>query len=141
MTSTPWNVAETDPIFVSRPDLNRLQALLEGYREQRREDPATLERLEQELERAVVVDGSEVPPDVVALGSEVVLLDLDSREELSFSVVLPSRANADDGRISVLAPLGMAVLGYRAGSEIEWTVPAGRRRLRVQSVARQPPAR
>ena len=134
MATMQRNVAEAEPIFVSRPDRDRLQALVDGYRDRRQEDPGTLERLEQELERAVVMEPGEVPADVVTLGSGVVLLDLDSNEILSFSVVLPSRANADEGRISVLAPLGMAVLGYRTGSEMEWTVPGGLRRLRVQSV-------
>ena len=70
--------------------------------------------------------------------SRVHLTDLDSGEELLFTVVFPSRANADEGRISVLAPLGTAVLGYRAGDLIEWDVPGGRRRLRVLRVVYQP---
>jgi len=99
-----------------------------------------LEVLEEELDRAVVVDTEHLPPDVVTLDSRVQLIDLDSGEELLFTVVLPSRANADEGRISVLAPLGMGVLGYRSGDVIEWDVPGGRRRLRVTHVPYQPEA-
>jgi regulator of nucleoside diphosphate kinase len=134
------SAAQRGAIYLTLSDLERLQALVEGYRRQGREDAPTLQRLEDELDRAVVVDATEIPPDTVTLDSRVVLLDLDSKEELLFTLVLPSRSNIDEGRISVLAPLGMAVLGYRVGSDIEWEVPAGRRRLRVQSVTYQPEA-
>lgn len=132
--------APSGAIYVTRSDWQRLQALLEGCRHQGREDLSTLQRLEDELDRAVVLDAAEIPPDAVTLDSRVVLLDLDSGEELQFTLVLPSRANLDEGRISVLAPLGMAVLGYRVGNDIDWEVPAGRRRLRVQRVMDQPEA-
>jgi regulator of nucleoside diphosphate kinase len=125
-------------IYITNSDLDRLSALVEGYRRQGREDRHTLQQLEDELDRAVVVDPSEVSADVVTLESQVLLIDLDSAEELMFTLVLPSRSNVEAGRISVLAPLGMAVLGYRVGDEIEWEVPAGRRRLRVKNVIRQP---
>lgn len=130
--------ADAGTIYVTHSDRERLSALIEGYRVHGREDPGALQRLEDELDRAVVVDPGEVPADVVTLDSRVLLADLDSGEEILFTLVLPSRANADAGRISVLAPLGMAVLGYRAGDGIEWEVPAGRRRLRVKSVMDQP---
>jgi regulator of nucleoside diphosphate kinase len=85
-----------------------------------------------------VVDTAHLPPDVVTVGSRVHLVDLDTGEELLFSVVFPSRANADEGRISVLAPLGTAVLGYRSDDLIEWDVPGRRRRLKVLRVVYQP---
>jgi regulator of nucleoside diphosphate kinase len=136
----PQTTVERGAIYLTTSDRQRLLALVEGYRLQGREDGSTLERLEEEIDRAVVVDAQEIPPDVVTLDSRVVLSDLDTGEQLVFTLVLPSRSNVDAGRISVLAPLGTAVLGYRAGDDIEWEVPAGRRRLRVQSVTYQPEA-
>ena len=132
--ATPEKVA----IYVTASDRKRLLALLEGRRMYGREDRRELEALEEELDRAVVVDSMEVPPDVVTVGSRVHLVDLDSGEELLFTLVFPSRADADEGRISVLAPLGTAVLGYRTRDLIEWDVPGGRRRLRVLGVIDQP---
>ena len=139
-TLQPAAIREKGAIYVTPPDMERLTSLLEARRWQGREDGRTLEVLEEELDRAVVVDAEHLPPDVVTLDSRVQLIDLDSGEELLFAVVLPSRANADEGRISVLAPLGMAVLGYRSGDVIEWDVPGGRRRLRVTHVHYQPEA-
>jgi len=139
-TLQPDAIREKGAIYVTPPDKQRLTSLLEARRWHGREDGRTLEVLEEELDRAVVVDPEQLPPDVVTLDSRVQLVDLDSGEELLFAVVLPSRANADEGRISVLAPLGMAVLGYRSGDVIEWDVPGGRRRLRVTHVLYQPEA-
>jgi len=139
-TLQPTAIREKGAIYVTPPDKRRLTSLLEARRWHGREDGRTLEVLEEELDRAVVVEAEQLPPDVVTLDSRVQLIDLDSGDELLFAVVLPSRANADEGRISVLAPLGMAVLGYRSGDVIEWDVPSGRRRLRVKHVLYQPEA-
>ena len=139
-TVHPHAAGEKGAIYVTPPDKERLTSLLEARRWHGRDDGRALEILEEELDRAVIVDAEQLPPDVVTLDSRVQLTDMDSGEELLFAVVLPSRANADEGRISVLAPLGMAVLGYRSGDLIEWDVPAGRRRLRVERVLYQPEA-
>jgi regulator of nucleoside diphosphate kinase len=139
-TLQPASIRDKGAIYVTPPDKKRLTALLEARRWHGRDDGRTLEVLEEELDRAVVVDAEQLPADVVTLDSRVQLSDLDSGEKLLFAVVLPSRANADEGRISVLAPLGMAVLGYRSGDVIEWDVPGGRRRLRVTHVLYQPEA-
>jgi regulator of nucleoside diphosphate kinase len=128
------------PIYMTISDMDRLKALVNGYRLQGRED-GTLDVLEAELDRALVMDaGRRLPSDVVTLDSRVLVVGLDSGEERLFTLVLPSKANVDEGRISVLAPLGMAVLGYRSGNEIEWEFPGGRRRFMVRRVVHQPEA-
>ena len=138
MTTRSPATRERGAIYVTAADRKLLLALLEGRRLYGREDRRTLEALEEELDRTIVVDAAHVPPDVVTVGSRVHLADLDTGEELLFTVVFPSRANADEGRISVLAPLGMAVLGYRSDDLIEWDVPGRRRRLKVLRVVYQP---
>ena len=127
-------------IYMTVSDVQRLLALVKGYREQGRQD-STLDVLEEEIERALVIGAERpLPADVVTLDSRIAVVDLDSGEEKVFAVVLPSKADADAGRISVLAPLGTAVLGCRTGEEIEWDVPGGRRRLVVRRVLHQPEA-
>lgn len=64
--------------------------------------------------------------------------DLDAHETMTFRVVFPRAANAAAGRISVLAPLGMAVLGRKVGEDVTWHTPGGLRRLRVDRVLYQP---
>jgi regulator of nucleoside diphosphate kinase len=141
MTSIQVGPARPEgPIYMTVSDVERLMALVDGYRQNGLDD-GNLDLLEEELARAVVIDGPRgLASDVVTLDSRVLVVDLDSGEERLFTVVLPSKANVDEGRISVLAPLGMAVLGYRSGQEIAWDVPGGRRRLMVRRVIFQPEA-
>src|SRR5512140_2323767 len=131
---------DASDIHLVRHDHDRLRPLVDSTASADRWLRQALERLEEELDRAVIIDAAEVPADVVTLDSWVRLLDLDSGRELLVSPVLPSKADANAGRLSVLAPLGMAVLGYRAGDTIEWRVPGGLRRLRVLQVMFQPEA-
>ena len=141
MTPVQYRATRAEgPIYMTVSDMERLMALVQGYRQNGREHD-NLDVLEAELDRALVMDaGRRLPSDVVTLDSRVLVVDLDSGEERLFTLVLPSKANIDEGRISVLAPLGMAVLGYRSGQEIAWDVPGGRRRLMVRRVVHQPEA-
>ena len=99
-----------------------------------------LDDLRTELDRAVVVEPERIPPDVITMNSTVSLVDVDSAEEEEFTLVFPKDADADSGRISVMAPLGTAMLGYRVGDVFEWDVPMGRKRWRVAKVIYQPEA-
>lgn len=96
--------------------------------------------LGDEIERATEVDPSDMPSDVVTLNSTTRVTDLESGEARDYTVVMPGEADYEAGRISVLAPLGTALLGYRVGDEIEWEVPRGVRRLRIDAVLFQPEA-
>lgn len=126
-------------IYITKPDYERLTKLIEIARE--REGDANreyLNRLEEELDRAEVVQQSDIPPDVITMRSTVRLKDLDTSEEMIYRLVFPSEANYDASKISVLAPIGTAMLGYRRGDMIEWEVPSGVRRLSVEEVLYQP---
>jgi regulator of nucleoside diphosphate kinase len=125
-------------IIVSDADHQRLEALIESarYDASLRED--YLDALQGELKRAHVVPHSEVPPEVITMNSVVRLRDLDTDEMEEYELVYPADADMANHRISVLAPVGTAILGYRLGDVIEWPVPAGLRRLRVEEVLYQP---
>ena len=99
-----------------------------------------LRLLENELKRARIVAPEEVPPDVITMNSRAELLDLESGKRMEFTLVFPADENVNDGKISVLAPLGTAMLGYRAGDEFVWHVPHGLRRLKVTKLQFQPEA-
>lgn len=126
-------------IYITKPDHERLTKLIEIARE--REGDANrkyLDRLEEELERAEVVQQKDIPADVITMRSTVRLKDLDTSEEMTYQLTFPTEANFDEGKISVLAPIGTAMIGYRRGDVIEWEVPSGVRRLRVEEVLYQP---
>lgn len=126
-----------DLIQVGSADAEKLWELVEGERAPYSRDRLNLARLGEELDRATIVEQHELPADVVRMHSRVRLLDLESGEELNYVLVYPHQAGAFPGAISVVAPVGTALLGYRAGAVIEWPVPRGLRRLKLLSV--QPP--
>jgi regulator of nucleoside diphosphate kinase len=121
-------------IVVAEADARRLRGLLAARRQSTAHDGEHLRQLELELERAVLVSAHAVPPEVVTMDSAVSVLDLASGESHDYTLVYPAEADPSAGRISVLAPLGTALLGYREGDELEWKMPGGVRRLRIESV-------
>ena len=126
-------------IYITKPDHERLTKLIEIARD--REDDTNrkyLDSLEDELDRAEVVQQKDIPADVITMRSTVRLRDLDSAEEMTYQLTFPTEANYDEGKISVLAPIGTAMIGYRHGDMIEWEVPSGVRRLKVEEVLYQP---
>ena len=128
-----------DRIFVTKIDFEELCRLVESRRAGRSSDRQYLDTLEQELDRAEIVEPHALPGDVVTMNSEVRLKDLDSGEVKVYRLVFPSQARTEN-TVSVLAPIGTAMLGYRAGDVIEWRVPKGIRRLEVLDVVYQPEA-
>ena len=125
-------------LIIADTDREHLEALIDAARMDSRIREDYLTALETELRRARVVPAGKVPKDVVRMNSVVHLRDLDEREVEEYELVYPAEADPARDRISVLAPIGTAILGYRVGDVIEWPVPAGRRRLRVEEVVYQP---
>ncbi len=128
-------------IYITALDRQRLEKLIEPV--DGRDGAANheyLRQLEEELDRAETVDPKEVPGDVITMRSRVRLSDLDTGDEVVYTLVFPAEANFNEAKISVLAPVGTAMLGYREGSVIEWQVPSGLRRLKVEEILYQPEA-
>jgi regulator of nucleoside diphosphate kinase len=117
----------SDLIMVSAADMAVLNLL------------RTYAPLRRELERAVVVSSAAMPPDVATLDSRVRYMDDTEGVRRTVWLVYPSQADAAQGKVSVLAPVGTALLGLSEGESIEWDFPDGsRRRLRLEKVLHQP---
>jgi len=127
-------------IQITEFDLDRLQKLVEEASHTELRGRGYLARLQTELERAQVVRPEAVSEDVITMNSTVVLLDVDTQREETYTLVFPDRADACSGRISVLAPIGMAMMGYQVGDTFEWAVPDGMRHLQVKEILYQPEA-
>lgn len=125
-------------LIISDADRQRLESLIDTARLDSRVREDYLAALEAELCRARVMPAVKVPRDVVTMNSVVRLHDLGSGETEEYELVYPVDADVARNRISILAPIGTAILGYRLGDVIEWPVPAGLRRLRVEGVLHQP---
>jgi regulator of nucleoside diphosphate kinase len=125
-------------IYVTESDLRRLcnvvatELALDGGSNRH------LAELIAELQRAEIVASDEVPDDVVTMNSTVVLRDLETDGVETYTLVYPNHADIARNRLSVLAPVGTAILGYHVGDVVRWRVPAGVRKLRVDEVLFQP---
>ena len=128
------------PIRVSRLDVERIESLLEQP-QYRALDTAALQ---DELVRAEVLEPAQMPNDVITMNSvaQVQVTDADgSRQEHELTLVFPRDADADAHRVSILAPVGSALLGLQVGDVIDWPMPGGRSaRLQVLAVRYQPEA-
>jgi regulator of nucleoside diphosphate kinase len=127
-------------IYITEPDKERLLALVEDADAFDCRDKRQLEELRQELDRAEIVSQEAVPPDVATMNSRVHLRILDSEEEMTCSLVFPEDADIHRNKMSVLAPVGTALLGYGVGDVVEWEVPAGLIRLKIEEILYQPEA-
>lgn len=125
-------------IYITELDYNRLTGLIDRTRESNGVDREYLNKLETELDRAEIVAPKDIPANVVTMRSQVRLQDLVSGESNTYSLVFPTEADFARGKISVLAPIGTAILGYRQGDTIEWPVPSGLRRLKIEELLYQP---
>lgn len=126
-------------ISITRFDKARLMRLLRSL-DAAQEIREELDDLEQELERGTEVESTEVAPDVVTMNSTVRVTDVDANTTHLYTIVFPSDADFEKGRISILSPLGTALLGYRAGDVVTWEMPRGTRRLRIEELVYQPEA-
>ncbi|WPU64498.1 nucleoside diphosphate kinase regulator [Peredibacter starrii] len=124
-----------DGILITEKDLLRIKHVLSF---QKSED---FENLELELDRASIINDNEVPSDLVTMNSKVKFLNVQENKEMTITLVYPSDANFSEGKISVLASLGSAIIGLRVGQEINWMFPDGKTRtLKILEVLYQPEA-
>lgn len=123
------------PIVISNLDSDRLEALLE------RAPSTAYPELRAELERAEVLPPEQMPSDVITMNSVVSFRDQNSGTEKEVTLVYPHDADGIGSRISILTPVGSALLGLRVGQTIDWAMPGGRAaRLQVTAIRYQPEA-
>ncbi|MBD8093467.1 nucleoside diphosphate kinase regulator [Pseudomonas fluorescens] len=122
-------------IILTRLDVQRLEQLIDRLGD---EFPG-VEALQAELDRAETVGHDEVSEDVVTMNSRVHCREESSGKERHLTLVYPKDANADEGKISILAPVGSALLGLQVGQHIDWPAPGGKTlKLELLSVEGQP---
>lgn len=127
-------------IYITENDLGRLRNLINDTRRTEMRRTEYLDNLDNELSRAVIVTSEKIPADTITMNSKAILVDVDTNEEMNVTLVYPTDANIEEDKISILAPIGTAMIGYRAGDTFVWRVPDGIRKLRVVRVIYQPEA-
>jgi regulator of nucleoside diphosphate kinase len=118
-----------NPVIISASDHNVIRKLIGN-------GTATSDEmtLAYELNRAIVVSKEEVPAGTVGLGSTVSVLDLDTNKKKTFTIVIPSRADIKSGLVSILSPIGAALIGFRKGQDVVWHMPRGLKQFRITEV-------
>ena len=127
-------------IFLTTKDVEKLRDLIREafHTEYRGSD--YLKQLAGEIEKASVVRSDQIPSDVITLNSTARIADQETNEEMIYSLVFPEDADTSQGKISILAPIGTAMLGYKVGDTFEWDTPGGKRVIRVEEILYQPEA-
>lgn len=127
-------------IFVTDFDMKRFKWLLNNSARFDAMYKKHLKQLEEELINAIVVDPKDIPPDVVTMHTTFSIRDLVTNKESEYTLVFPFDADIEKKKLSILAPIGVAVIGYRVGDEVEWDVPGGKRRILIEKIIYQPEA-
>jgi regulator of nucleoside diphosphate kinase len=126
-------------IYITKPDFERLSKTVYDMIGRGLEGKEYLEDLKTELDRAVVVDEKKIPADVITMNTKAVLL-MDGTDRETVTLVYPNEIDPAENRISVLSPIGTAILGYREGERVKWKVPDGTADITVEKVLSQPEA-
>jgi regulator of nucleoside diphosphate kinase len=128
---------QTD-ICITKTDRDRIKKILEGMYKDCNTLDKSVQKLDNELNRALVVDPTKVPRDVITMNSRV-LLHLNG-EDLEVSLVYPEEADLSAMKLSIFSPIGTAILGYKEGNTIEWEVPSGTSSIHIKKILYQPEA-
>lgn len=126
------------PIYISRDDNAKLRLLLATALHSNAN--SALQNLRAELDRAVVIDPAAIPAGIVTMDSTVEFEDLATGEVEAYTIAFPDRANVELKRLSILAPIGTALIGCRVGDIVRWSTPGGERQLKIRQVAPAPVA-
>lgn len=133
-------MTEKRQIYATEQDVKRLTDLILDAGATTYRGSLYLDNLRDELNRAVVVKATEIPADVITMNSKIHVEDIQTGEEMVFTLVYPESADLLEDKISVLAPMGTAALGYRVGDVYQWETPDGIRSMLVKQVIYQPEA-
>jgi regulator of nucleoside diphosphate kinase len=125
------------PIYISRDDYSKLRLLIATALHSNAS--AALAKLRDELDRAAVIDPAAFPADVVTMNSTVAFEDLGTSEIEEYTITFPENADIERSRISILAPIGTALIGCRVGDLVKWSTPGGIRQLKVRRVTAPAP--
>lgn len=125
-------------IIMSKVDYDQLQNLFFSRFAVAFGDKLYLQSLQGELNSAKILPPDEIPSDVVTMNSTVRLREFRSRQMETYTLVYPKDADIAEGKLSVLAPIGTAILGYRVGDWVEWRVPSGQIRFKIEELVFQP---
>ena len=117
--------------------------LLNAYFQSGRPMPVVNEKqsfksLSEELSKATVLAKNKFPADVIRLNSTAIIKDTDTNRVITVTIVMPEHADVKINKVSVLAPVGTALIGFKKGQQVEWQVPSGAKNFIIMEVYNSP---
>lgn len=129
---------ESNKITLTKIDFLRLTNLINREKEINKKDQDNLLKLLEELNKAIIVAPEDIDKNVVTMNSVVKFTDLSSKMNIQMKIVYPKDADINKKNVSILAPIGTALLGYKKGDIVEWDVPGGKKRYLINEILYQP---
>jgi len=139
MVSKASAMEKVKDVTITDADFDRLRHLVDSPR-YRGVQSTAMSTLKDELGRGRIVATTSVPKAVVTMRSQVKVRDMKSDESQTYTLVYPEEADINEDKLSVLAPLGRALLGSHVGQVVEFDAPGGKRKLKVEKILYQPEA-
>ncbi|HZW71296.1 MAG TPA: GreA/GreB family elongation factor [Hanamia sp.] len=133
MATATLNPATT-PVIITRTDYEILNSYVKNLHGMQVNERENFSKLSGELKKAQIVEDSSMLADIVRLGSTVVIKDLVTKRDMTVTIVLPSKADIKQKKVSVLAPIGTALIGFRKGQTVSWNVPSGKKDFKIVDV-------
>ena len=127
-------------IIMNRLDYSRILKCIDDAKNLKTINVDEAEKLLNELNSATIVDPHEVPVDVVTMNSIVKIRFVNTNKQVQFRIVYPDEANVRENKISIFSPVATALIGYKVNDEIEWIVPSGMTKIRIEEIIYQPEA-
>lgn len=124
----------TQELILLKEDVQLLTSYIKGGGHLNLFDQKNADKLKEELNKGTVLNKEEFPSDVIRLNSMVTIQDHRTGKLIDLMLVLPEKAAISDGKVSILAPIGTALLGYRKGQLVSWKMPAGEKMFKVMKV-------
>ncbi len=127
-------------LIVNRLDYARIKKCIDDARQFNSISSTDVQKLMEELDSAKIVEPEAIPSNVVTMNSIVKLRFLNNNTQTQFQIVYPNQANFKENKISIFSPIATALIGYKVNDEIEWLVPAGLTKIKVEEIIYQPEA-
>ncbi len=125
-----------EKIYITKNDYKKLIDLIDKKWPHDEND----QNLLLELNRAQIIEPQEIPKDIITMNSKVGFIDLETNKEFEYWLVFPKAAEIEKNKISVLSPIGCALLGYKIGEVISLKTPRGEKKIKVEKILHQPEA-
>jgi regulator of nucleoside diphosphate kinase len=137
-TTTATSAMVENQVILLKNDYELLNEYVKNLHGMQVNEKENFRKLSQELGKAQLVDVADFPMDIVRLDSTVVIRDVQTKRDMTITIVMPQSADIKQKKVSVLAPIGTALIGFRKGQKISWEVPAGKKDFIIIDVTNDP---